>query len=333
MPLFESRIGGRVFLALLAAAGCVSGQAMRLRATGAQTNTSRSTDTKPTIPCEFAPLREGCRKQLKDASGKIPDRVTFINSFYQTYSSISFLGQVKSIYNGSASAATISADLASLNFLPGMQLTVTTNAEAGSTGATQASGVSSGTGPTLTAAAAGQATQNILSGGTVLASVIYPLIAVGAANVSKAGAFGLSVDLAGREGADIQNFKSGTSTTASSPPSHTNAGIEGYMYLNSTNNAPNSNLLAGALFLGGSYGFNYMSHDYAHDYGFGNHIQNGVGQISFGILLNNVAKISVSRGFGPSQTYFDSTAMAQTTVNNFKSWSIGITYQSPPPTK
>lgn len=157
------------------------------------------------------------------------------------------------------------------------------------------------------------------------------MIAVGAANVAKAGAFGLSMDLAGREGVDIQNFKTGTSTTVSSPPSHTNAGIQGYMFLNSTNNTDKSNVLAGALFLGGSYGFNYMSHDYARDYGFGTHIHNGVGQISFGILLNGVAKISVSRGFGPSQTYIDSASMAQKTVNNFKSWSVGVTYQSPPP--
>jgi hypothetical protein len=74
-----------------------------------------------------------------------------------------------------------------------------------------------------------------------------------------------------------------------------------------------------------------MSHDYARDYGFGNHVENGVGQVSFGILLNNVAKISVSRGFGPTQTYIDNTSMATTTINNLKSWSIGITYQSTPP--
>jgi hypothetical protein len=41
----------------------------------------------------------------------------------------------------------------------------------------------------------------------------------------------------------------------------------------------------------------------------------------------NVAKISLSRAFGPSQTYMDSTSMIQTKVNNFKAWSFGITYQ------
>jgi hypothetical protein len=254
MSFLESRQQRRLFLTFLAGAGWLAGQSTRLPLTAASAAVERDTTQKTKLPCYLVPLREGCRKQLKDTSGKIPDKVTFINSFYNTFNSISFLGQVKSIYNGTASAATVSADLASLNFVTGMQVTVTTNVEAGSAGATAATGatgVSSGTLPTLTAASAGQATQNILSGGTILSSVIYPLVAVGAANVSKAGAFGLSVDIAGREGVDIQNFKAGTSTTASAPPSHTNAGIEGYMYLNSTNNAANSNVLAGTLFVGG----------------------------------------------------------------------------------
>lgn len=332
MSLLKSRHALRPFLAFLAGTEWAAGQTTRLLMTGVHAVVERDTTQKVKLPCYLVPLREGCRAQVKNASGEIPDRTTFINSFYETFSNISFLGQVKSVYNGSASAATVSADLASLNFITGMQVTVTTNVEAGSVGAvaTSAIGVSSGLLPTITAASAGQATQNILSGGTVVSSVIYPLVAVGAANVTKAGAFGLSVDLAGREGVDIQNFKAGTSTTASSPSSHSSAGIEGYMYLNATNDAAKSNVLAGTFFVGGVYGINYMSHDYARDYGFGNHFWNGVGQVSFGVLLNNVAKISVSRGFGPTQSYIDSTSMAKTSVNNFKSWSIGVTYQSAP---
>jgi hypothetical protein len=111
--------------------------------------------------------------------------------------------------------------------------------------------------------------------------------------------------------------------------------MEGYLQYNSINLAPNSapgsQNFAGSLFVGGSYGFSYISHGYARDYGFGNNIKNGMGQVSFGILINGVAKISASRAFGPSQTYIDSTTMAQTTVNNFKAWSFGIAYQSPPP--
>jgi hypothetical protein len=252
-----------------------------------------------------------------------------INSFFSTDGTYSFFNQIKSIYNGASSSATVSADLASLNFPFGWQVTAGTNIQAGSTSPTA---VSTGTIPTLSATSAGQATQNMLYGGTIFASGLYPLLATGADNLSSAGAFGMLVDLSLKEGVDVQNFKSGTSTNVNAPSSHASAQVEGYMQYNSTNLVPgSSSQFAGAVFVGGSYGYSYTSHDYARDYGFGNQVNNGLGQISAGILINNVAKIALSRAFGPSQTYIDSTSMAQTTVNNFKSWSFGITYQSPPP--
>ena len=39
-----------------------------------------------------------------------------INAFYRTTGSFSFLNQIKSIYNGASGSATISADIATLNF-------------------------------------------------------------------------------------------------------------------------------------------------------------------------------------------------------------------------
>ena len=146
------------------------------------------------------------------------------------------------------------------------------------------------------------------------------------------GGLGTLVDFAVKEGADIQNFKSGTNVNTSSPPFHGSAQIEGYVQYNSINLATNSQTFVGSLFAGGSYGYDYMSRGYAKDYGFGQ-MNCGMGQIVFGILINSVAKITVSRAFGPSQTYIDSTTMARTTVNNFKAWSFGITYQSAPPSK
>jgi hypothetical protein len=158
------------------------------------------------------------------------------------------------------------------------------------------------------------------------------LLAVGANRLGDTGALGLLVDFVAKEGVDIQNFKSGTSTNVNNPTSHSSAQMEGYLQYNAINLAPgSSSLYAGAIFVGGSYGYSYMSHDYARDYGFGSNVNNGIGQVSAGFLINNVANIALSRAFGPSQTYIDSTSMAQTTVNNFKSWSFGITYQSPPP--
>ena len=253
-----------------------------------------------------------------------------INAFYGTNGSISYFNQIKSIYNGASGSATVSADLTTLNFSDGMQVTAGTNIQAGSSDATNAN--SSGI-PTLSSAAAGQAAQNMLYGGTLFGSVLYPLLATGATNLGSTGGLGFMVDFLGREGVDIQNFKSGSNVNVNAPPSHSSAQIEGYLQYNSTNKTPDGKTFAGAVFFGGSYGYSYTSHGYARDYGLGNNVSNGIGQISAGILISGVAKLAISRGFGPSQTYMDSTSMALRTVNNFKSWSVGISYQSPPPAK
>ena len=200
-----------------------------------------------------------------------------INTFYGTNGSLSYFNQIKSIYNGASGSATVSADIASLNFSDGMQVTAGTNVQAGSSGATTAS---SGTLPTLSANGAAQATQNMLYGGTVFASALYPLIATGGDKLGSTGSFGTLVDLVGREGVDIQNFKSGTSISVNSPQSHSSVQLEGYLQYNSTNLAPGSTKFAGALFFGGSYGYSYTSHSYARDYGFGSDVSNGVGNVT-----------------------------------------------------
>jgi hypothetical protein len=321
---------GRICLVLAVFAGyCRAQQTVRMPAKSeSEESQAAVTDRLKTATksngCLFLPTLAHCMK----AAG-YTDRNKFINDFYTTNGSFSFFNQIKSIYNSASASATVSADLTSLNFGNGMQVNAMTNIQAGSLSPTA---VSAGTIPTLSSAGAGQATQNMLYGGTFVASILYPLVAAGVANVNKAGGFGLLVDVVGREGFDIQNFKSGTRITVAGPPSHSSAQIEGYLQYNSTNLATGSSgVFAGAVFVGGSYGYSYMSHDYARDYGFGNNVSNGIGQISVGILINNIAKIAVSRAFGPSQTYIDSTTMTQSTVNNFRTLSVGITYQSPPP--
>lgn len=288
------------------------------------TATCRITVQSFSKSCWWAPTRQQCVGAYRD-----PARNANINTFFSTDGTLSYLNQIKSIYNGASSSATVSADLATLNFPIGAQLTIGTNIQAGSSGT---SSVGTGTVPTLSATAAGQATQNMLYGGTIDGSAIFPLFASGADNLGSPGGLGVLLDFVAREGLDVQNFKSGTSTSVTAPPSHAGAQVEGYLQYNSTNLAPgSSNTYAGSVFIGGSYGYSYTSHGYARDYGFGNNVHNGIGQVSAGVMVSGVAKIAVSRAFGPSQTYIDSTSMVQTTVNNFKSWSFGITYQSPPP--
>ena len=78
-----------------------------------------------------------------------------INSYYNSTGKLTFLDQVKSIYNGASSSATVSADLTTLNFSNGMQMTAGTNLQAGSSGTL--TNVARGTIPTLSANGAAQA--------------------------------------------------------------------------------------------------------------------------------------------------------------------------------
>jgi hypothetical protein len=256
------------------------------------------------------------------------DDAAQVQQFFGSNQSISPLSQIGSSYNGASSSATVSANLVSLIFKQGWQAVVATNIQAGSSGVTD---VARGTVPTLSASAAGQATQNMLYGGTLAFVADLPLIYYGP-HVNESGGWGFELDGVSREGIDIQNFKSGTTTNVTSPPSHHATQLESYLLYNSANPSSGSTTgFAGSLFVGGSYGYSYTSHQYARDYGFGNRVNNDLGQVSAGILITNVAKISVSRAFGPSQTYIDSTSMIQTKVNNFKAWSFGITYQQAAP--
>lgn len=278
--------------------------------------------------CYLFSVRPGCMQfPVGNPADDVRSRQNNVNAFYQVNKTLSFFNQIRTIYNGASGSATVSADLATMNFGDGAEVTVGTNVQAGSSGATT---VSSGTVPTLSANGAGQATQNMLYGGTFFVSELYPVAAAWGSSLGAPGGFGLLLDLVTKEGADIQNFKSGANVSVTSPPFHGSVQMEGYVQYNSINLTSDSQSFIGALFVGGTYGYSYISHGYARDYGF-SQVSNGIGQISFGVLISNVARISVSRGFGPSQTYIDSTTMAKTTVNNFKAWSFGITYQSPPP--
>lgn len=255
-----------------------------------------------------------------------------INTFWQTNGSFVFFNQIKSIYNQASNSVTVSADMGTLNFPIGMQLNIGTNIQAGSVPPTP---VSIGTVPTLAPTAAAQAAQNMLYGGTIFASAAYPLLAMGGNRINSAGNWGGMLDVAGREGVDIQSFKSGTSTGATSPSSHTSLQLEGYVQMNSTNlPTGGGGTFAGALFAGGSYGYSYTSQQYIRNYGIANS-SNRLGQVAAGIIINGVAKLAFSKAFGPSQTFFDGTVTPTPTkaitVNNFKAWSFELSYQSAAP--
>lgn len=283
---------------------------------------------KPPV-CWILPATPTCVKEKALTDNTSYDGA--INNILGTSATFTPFNQIQSIYNSASGSATVSSDLGTLNFDSGIQVALVTNVQAGSAGSTSPS---SGTLPTLSASGAGQAVQNLLYGGTFLGQVLYPVILGQRKGIpaDSPDALILNVDVVTRGGADIQNFKASTNVNTSSPPLHFSTKLEGYLQYNSTKGAndPNGFNFTGAVFVGGSYGYDYMSHDYARNYGFGSRVSNGIGQASVGVLINGVVKVAFSRAFGPSQTYIDTTSMAQTTVNNFKSWSIGIAYQQAP---
>jgi hypothetical protein len=270
--------------------------------------------------CWFFPIRKGCFSGINE-----------VNSFFTMDSTASYFSQIKSIYNGASGSATLAADLATLNFPVGLQITATTNIQAGPANSVPPA---MGMAPSLSATGAAQAAQNMLNGGNLLISALYPVIGYNVNGQNNAGNLAITLNLVAREGIDIQNFKAGTSTLVNSAPSHTNAGLEAYLVYNAINppdpSSGSTSAFAGSVFLGGSYGYSYTSHAYTLDYGIA-HQSNALAQISAGLVVNNIVKIAISRGFGPRQTYNDSTTNLPVTVNNFKTWSIGISYQSPAP--
>lgn len=249
-----------------------------------------------------------------------PIRKSVVNCFYNTTGLLSWFNQVQSIYNAASGAATVNANIASLNFVDGTQLTIGTYPQVTPSNTTQPSGTPGAGVPTLSASGAAQAAQNMLNGGTVFAEGRHPLIY---------GQFSglLTLDAVVHEGIDLQKFNN-TSITATNPSTHTFVGLESYLECFSSNNAPNSNNPAGSIFLSARYGYSLATHTYSRENGFGRRVNYQLAQIGAGIKVSGVLKLAAYRGFGPSQVYIDSITMNQTTVNNFKSWSVAIAYES-----
>jgi len=83
-------------------------------------NTLIVTTAPSSFACSLIPTRGGCM----DFGG---DKPGAINAFYQTSGPFSFFNQIKSVYNNASGSATVSADLATLNFSNGMQVATSTS--------------------------------------------------------------------------------------------------------------------------------------------------------------------------------------------------------------
>lgn len=148
-----------------------------------------------------------------------------INCYFQTSSSVSVFTQVQSIFNAASGSTTVAADIASLNFNNGTQLTLGTNVQAGSGGNSSTPAPSAtATVPTLSSTSAAQAAQNLLWGGNLYVYGVLPIYFNPNAARDR---WSLNDNLVVREGVDVQNF-SGSSTTFNNPTTHFNFMTDGY---------------------------------------------------------------------------------------------------------
>ena len=148
----------------------------------------------------------------------------------------------------------------------------------------------------------------MLFGGTILASAAYPILAVAAID-ELAGGLQRGWISSALEGVDVQSFAAGTSASATSPSARCRLAVERATCNKATSLRIFQRLAvvrSGALFAGGRSGYSYTSQAYIRDYGIKNS-SNRLGVVSGGILLNGIAKLALSKAFGPSQTYYDGT--------------------------
>jgi hypothetical protein len=265
--------------------------------------------------------------------------INTIEGFYHGGSGSQFdaFTQFNMIYNAAASSATMSADIATLDFFPGIEVAVATSLQTGAGEATTPTASSSAslvsvflrpraadeafTTPTLSATQAAQSAQNLINGGNLYVHATYPIFSN---NPAVGSAFRLLGVVRARDGVDIPNF-AGTSTVTSDPINHFSAHTEWLAEYQALANA-GSAVSAGSIFADASLGYGYSSHTFTQQNGFGNHVQYLLGQVSAGISFNHTIQLAVQRNFGPSQTYIDSTTTLPTTQNQFKTWSMAINY-------
>ena len=253
------------------------------------------------------------------------------NAFWSQEASLSYLNQTQYFFNTGSSSSTLKADVASMVFPGGTQLTLATNISVGTSNSTPKSGAQTAvfarTGataaspPSMTSDQATQAAQNLVDGGNLLLRASWPLYWYEPKYLN----FEVSSLVVGRDGLDIPNFN-GANTVATDPINHFNISNEWYLQFDALP-AKQGGDSQGSVFLDAKYGFDYVSTEFAHQAGFVHNWNKGfLGQITGGLVFSGKLDIVASRNFGPDQTWTDSTSGATVTKNNFRSWSVGVKY-------
>lgn len=259
-----------------------------------------------------------------------------VNCWYNSSNFYALLGQVHYTYNPGGSANTVNSDLASLNFIGGVQLTLsgaasTSSCDSSSTG-TNTSCNSSSSATT----AAGSLRRRDTTATTNSTASTTPSLQQDVQNLIKGGDFGLRVSwpVYQVQGHGFQLYsvilpKAGftvnglsTQNTATNA-TEVNENISSETYVQMDALAPtDGGESPGSIFIDYRGGRQFVDQSFATAAGLSSsHFW--LQQLSLGVVFNGAIRLSAQRYWGPEQAYVDSSGNAAK-VNNWNNWQLGV---------
>jgi len=240
----------------------------------------------------------------------------------------SLLNQVKYTYNPAESANFINADLASLLFSGGVQLTLAGNAISStcntSTTTASTSGTTCGNTSSTTASASNQPSlqqdiESLTQGGNFLLRADWPWL-----NYMNGPIQAIAMANA-RIGATVSGLGQNTPAGASSANEYYSN--EAFLQVDALPQHQGDAESAGAVYVDYRVGIDHIPQTFAENAGLqGNSFL--LQQIDIGLVFSGKLRIAAERYFGPEQIY-TTTANQPVKTNNFSTWQLSIQLAPP----
>ncbi len=251
-----------------------------------------------------------------------------INCFYGTSSNLAFLTQTQYLYNPGSNANTVNGDLTSLQFPGGFQLTLAAAANVNSSSSATSTASSANSKSTRyfvkpfddssssgsTTPSLSQDIQTLTQGGNFAIKGLWPIL-----NLRGKGMQLMSV-AAPKMGFNINGL--GQTTPTGATDVNFNLAGETYAQFDAIP-ATDDGESPGSIFVDYRGGWEHVSSQFAKqsDLTAGNSF--ALHQVSVGLVINGLIRLSAQRYFGPKQAFVDSSGN-QVTVNNFSNWQLSV---------
>jgi len=250
-----------------------------------------------------------------------------INCFYGTSSNLAFTTQAQYLYNPGSNANTVNADLTSLQFPGGFQLTLAAAAKANSDSGTDTTASSAGakspraiakpfdnSSSSPTSSSLSQDIQTLTQGGNFAIKGVWPIL-----NLRGKGMQLVSV-AAPKLGFDVNGL--GQTTPTGATDVNLNLSSETYAQLDAIP-AKDDGESPGSVFFDYRGGWEHVSSQFASNSGLNGENSFALQQLSLGFVINGLIRLGAQRYFGPEQAYVNSSG-STATMNNFGKWQLSI---------